>query len=275
MPGRQLTTAPLTKSTKPPITLLTLDNLDIWKDAEAPVATVTLRRPKQRNAINQPVLRDLEKAFLFLQERFDVRVVIMAGEGKSFSTGADLRAPVEPLSEMSRNPESGAWKQREVRFRLGQGARTINAMRDCDAVTIARVQGHAIGGGFGLMQACDLRVITKDAMLYFPEIDMGNPVPWGLTPMLVRDVGLPVAKELILTGDELDPERALKLGLVNAVVEDEAALDVEVDRLAYTIAAKSPAAVTLSKNQFRSMHHSSPSGDVVDYEPDWLLISKL
>merc|ERR1711957_576678 len=100
------------------------------------------------------------------------------------------------------------------------GGRMITAIRDCDAVTIARVHGHAIGGGFGLLLACDLRVATKDASLYFPEIDLGNPVPWGLTPMLVREVGLASAKELMMLGDEVPVEEARRLGIINAVAAD-------------------------------------------------------
>lgn len=262
---RRLRTPRLPKSCDPPLELLHLDTVFVTKDPGAPVATVILNRPRSRNALNYQTLRDIEKAFSFLQGRYDVRVVVLAGAGQSFSAGHDLKSADDPF-------ETDTLQERMHRLR--QGARTIAAIRDIDAITIARVHGHAIGGGFGLMQACDLRCVTRDALMYFPEIDLGNPVPWGLTPMLVRDIGLPVAKELMLLGSELSPDRAAQLGLVNRVCHDEATLDVEVEELAYSIAAKPSSAVTLAKSQFRSLQHTSSSGDVVDYEADWMILCR-
>lgn len=262
---RRLQTARLPKSADPPVELLRLETVSVTKDATQPVATVTLNRPKARNALNAQTLRDLEDAFLLLRKRFDVRVVILAGAGASFCAGHDLRSQAEPnrSDTLAESLHHGR-----------QGARTLAAIRDIEAVTIARVQGHAIGGGFGLMQACDLRCVTADAMLYLPELDLGNPVPWGITPMLVRDVGMAMAKELVLTCAEIPAQKAAELGLVNRVCQGEAALEAEVESLAYTVAAKSANALVLAKGQFRSMQHASSVGDVVEYEPEWLLLSR-
>merc|ERR1719510_1267742 len=114
----------------------------------------------------------------------------------------------------------------------------MRAIQELEAITIARVQGHAIGGGFGLLMACDLRIVAKDALLFFPEVDLGNFLPWGLTPMLAEEIGPAKAKELILTCDALDPSEAMTLGLINRVVADETELDEAVESLAYRIAAK-------------------------------------
>jgi len=100
-----------------------------------------------------------------------------------------------------------------------QGQRTIRAIDDADFATVACVHGHAVGGGFGLVLACDLRVVEKNTLLCFPEIDIGVPVPWGLAPLLIRDAGLPVAKELMWMGSDITARRAMRLGLVNRVCE--------------------------------------------------------
>lgn len=261
---RLLTTPRLVKSAEPPLELLRLETVLVTQDAAAPVATVTLNRPKARNALSATALQEIEQAFNFLRRCYDVRVIILRGAGASFSAGHDLRAA---------GNENKSGTLRESMDHQRQGERTITAIRDADAVTISRVQGHAIGGGFGLMIACDLRCVTADASLYLPELDLGNPVPWGLTPMLARDVGLPVAKEIVLTCDELSPARAAQLGLVNRVCADEAALDAAVEELAYGIAAKSAAAVTLAKSHFRSMSYTSAAGNINEYEANWLSIA--
>ena len=151
------------------------------------------------------------------------------------------------------------------------GSRVIRAIMECEAVTIARVQGHAIGGGFGLMQACDLRIVMADALLFFPEVDLGSgPVPWGLTPMLARDVGLPKAKELIMLCDAIGAQEALTLGLINKVAHTTDELDAIVDDFAYRLAAKNQGALHGTKLMFRALEDgpSVSSGNLTMLEPD-------
>ena len=131
-----------------------------------------------------------------------------------------------------------------------------------------------IGGGFGLMLACDLRLVTEDALLYFPEVDLGNFLPWGLTPMLARDLGMARAKELVLTCDALDPAEALSLGLINGVAKSKAALDDAADSLAYKIAAKPVEALQGAKMQFISMLPNTMQGDIGNFEGYMLMQSK-
>eukprot|EP00937_MAST-01D_sp_MAST-1D-sp2_P007080 g7080.t1 len=269
---RQLRTPSLMKSADAPVTLFTLPGVVVTRDAAAPVATVMLDRPSKRNALDHATLVQLEVAFDRLHGREDVRVIILAGRGRSFSAGHDLSSKGDGAGG---DGEPGGWNLRAPRARLRQGARTIRAIRDCDAVTVARVHGHAIGGGFGLMLACDLRYVARGTALYLPEVDLGNPVPWGLTPMLVHSVGAAVAKEMVLLTDEIAPDRAHQLGLVNGVCADERALAAEVDRVAYAVAAKPSAATLLAKAQFRSLRLQEQLGDVTEYEPDWMLLSKM
>jgi enoyl-CoA hydratase/carnithine racemase len=230
-------------------TLLSLEHVQVTKDAENPVATVWLDYAERRNALGTSMMSQIEEAFVFLNTRFDVHVVILEGKGKSFSAGADLKDVMqrsEKTDGMDPTPRQRGYAQQ-------QGRRLMRAIQELEAITIAKVHGHAIGGGFGLMLACDLRLVRQDTMLYFPEVDLGNFLPWGLTPMLARDLGMARAKELVLTCDMLDPTEALSLGLINKVAPDQAALDMAADELAYKIAAKPVEALQGAKMQFISM----------------------
>ena len=263
---RQVLTKPLTKSTLPSILLLTLDTLKITKDAEHSVATVTLTQPHKRNALNQQALQDIEHAYRWLSEKcFDVDIVILVGQGKSFCTGHDLKSEKpNPILQTSLS-------LRAKRVVQQQGGKTIRAIREADFVTIACVHGHAIGGGFGLMIGCDLRVVEQNTVLFFPEIDMGNPVPWGLTPLLAKEVGMPLAKELVLLGCEMTPQRGFDVGLINRVCDGWENTVNEAELMAYTIAAKKKLGVTLAVTQFRSLETEHSSGNVLRYEADWML----
>jgi enoyl-CoA hydratase/carnithine racemase len=273
---RALSTPPLRKSAAPAQELLVLPTLRVTKDAEHPVATVALSRPAVRNALNGAALADLARAFTWLDGRLDVSVVVLRGEGKSFCAGVDLSAGAGAEGEgCVQGDGQGPPSLRQRRWRQQLGGRAMRAIRDCEAVTVAAVHGHAIGGGFGLLLACDLRLVEAGTQLFLPEMDLGNPVPWGLTPLLARDVGLPVARELVLLATELEPQRALGLGLVNRVVEGgEAALREAAEAVAYAVAAKGADALALAKAQFRALQHSTFAGDVSEHDADWMLLSK-
>jgi enoyl-CoA hydratase/carnithine racemase len=167
--------------------------------------------------------------------------------------------------------------QRQRRYNAQTGRRLIQSITNLEAITIARVQGHAIGGGFGLMNACDLRVVMQDARLYLPEVDINVPLTWGLTAMLARDVGMAKAKELIMLCDDMPVEEALSLGLINrmSAAGDEAALDEAVDDFAYRLAAKNPGALHMAKTQFRSLQHNVSTGDTTEHDGDLLLMQGL
>ena len=154
------------RSAEPPVVILQLPFVSVSKDAgEAGVGFVTLQRPEKRNTLSADVLGDIEKAFLFLQTRFDLNVIILAGAGKSFSAGAELSGTFFATGagdERETRDQRPSVRQRRYASQLGR--RVIRAIMDCEAITIARVQGHAIGGGFGLMQACDLRVVSAGAI---------------------------------------------------------------------------------------------------------------
>eukprot|EP00939_MAST-03C_sp_MAST-3C-sp1_P000625 g625.t1 len=255
---------PLKKTQGKHETILRLKTLRIEKDPIHPVCFVVLDCPSKRNALSRLALRELESAFLFLGRRYDIRVAVLKGEGKSFCGGMDLSEPrVSPLPPTIR-------ERREVFL---QGQRTIRAIDDADFATVACVHGHAVGGGFGLVLACDLRVVEKNTLLCFPEIDIGVPVPWGLAPLLIRDAGLPVAKELMWMGSDITARRAMRLGLVNRVCEGYEATSEEAENLAYGLASKRENALTLAVTQFRGIASSGHKQGSVRHEPDWMQLA--
>jgi enoyl-CoA hydratase/carnithine racemase len=284
---RQVISSTLTPSQLPPVVILKLLHVVVTKDAEHGVATVWLDYAERRNALGRNMMDDLEHAFVFLKTRFDIHVVILAGRGESFCAGFDLKGDggkgtlVGTIFEPAPSAADEDTKSPRQRGYVNQqGRRLMRVIQELEAITIARVHGHAIGGGFGLVLACDLRVVTADALLFFPETDLGQFLPWGLAPMLAQALGPAKAKELILTCDALPPAEALGLGLVNRVVAPPAedpqlvALDRAVNHLAYSIAAKPVEAVQGTKMQFVSMQPAVLAGDIGNLEGYMLMQSR-
>jgi enoyl-CoA hydratase/carnithine racemase len=226
-----------------------------------PVATVWLDRPERRNALNGTALQEIVRAFEGLQGDFDARVVVLAGRGVSFCAGADRRDPPG-------TPRRGAGP-RERRYQSQLGLRAVEAIERLEAITIARVHGHAIGGGLVLPLACDLRVAARGTVFQVPEVDLGVPLTWGAVPRLIAEIGAARARELVLLCDRFDAERAAELGLVHQVVAPED-LDATVEGWVQRIAAKPEVAVHMTKSQFQAYGSARTLGDVTVADGDWL-----
>ncbi|MEO9968995.1 MAG: enoyl-CoA hydratase/isomerase family protein [Hyphomonadaceae bacterium] len=167
---------------------------------DGPVLRVSLNRPKQLNALNDAVRRELETVLNAMMERSDIRLIVLTGEGSSFCAGADLTTTSYP-------PVEGDWTNRRLRASTWQ--RLLELVERLPQVTIASMQGHVIGGGALLATACDFRVITDDIVLRIPELALGIPLTWNGIPLLAREVGLPVVRDWVMTArnvyaDELD-----------------------------------------------------------------------
>jgi enoyl-CoA hydratase/carnithine racemase len=225
------------------------------------VATVWLDRPERRNALNGVALEEIARCFESLQTDYETRVVVLAGRGPSFCAGADRRDPPG-------QPRRAAGV-RERRFASQLGLRAVQAIEALEAVTIARLHGHAIGGGLVLPLACDLRVAAAGTLFQIPEVDLGIPLSWGAVPRLAAVVGPARARELVLLCDRFDAARAEALGLVHRVVPPEQ-LDATVEAWATRLAAKPEVAVHLTKSQFRAYAATAPLGDVTVADGDWL-----
>jgi enoyl-CoA hydratase/carnithine racemase len=234
-------------------------------ERSGPILRVWLNRPEKLNALDTDALEELGELFRGLQTDFEARVVVLGGRGSSFCGGADRGDP--PGSARMR-ASSGA-SERERRHAAQLGLRTCRAIEDAEAVTIARIHGHTVGGGFALALACDFRIAAESAQFQLPEVDLGVPLTWGATPRLIDEVGSARAREILLLCDRFDAARAERWGVVHRAVP-EGQLDAAVEAWAVRIAAKPEIAVHMTKTQLRAYRQRAVLGDVSEADGDLL-----
>ncbi len=225
--------------------------------AEGVVGRLVLDRPEKLNALSPELLQSLVDAARWFDSELDVKVVIVSGEGRAFSAGADLGGFTGAPAD------DGAWEAIRARADLGrQMAEAVGGMR---AMTIAAIHGHCVGGGVVLAAACDLRVAAASARFSIPEVDLGIPLAWGGIPRLVRELGPAVTKELVLTCRPFDAQEARALRFVNQVVE-EPELEMAVEGLAARLAAQPAYSLELTKRHVNEVAEESGStaGAVTD-----------
>ena len=182
-------------------------------DREGALATVTLSRPERRNSLSDAMLTDLGRVVTELRDDAAVRVVILTGAPPVFSAGADAALK----SSMSAEERRAAMAARKSQFRrLFERVNTM--LEGLEQITICAVNGHAIGGGWGLTLACDFRVAAADAQFWIPEVDLGVPLGVASTTRFVRLVGSARAKEIILECRRYSADEVRALGLVHRVV---------------------------------------------------------
>ncbi len=203
--------------------------------SERGIATITLNNPAKHNAFDDKIIADLTAAFEQISNNKDVRVMILAATGKNFSAGGDL-----------------AWMRRMASYSYDENlkdskalAKMFKTLNFLTVPTIARVQGVAFGGAVGLVSCCDMAVATPDASFSLSEVKIGL-IPAVISPYVVSAIGRRAARRYFITAERFDAQTALKLGLVSKVVEKEL-LDHEIDKLAETLLANSPAAIVGAK----------------------------
>jgi enoyl-CoA hydratase len=200
------------------------------------VATITVNRPDKLNALNAAVVDELARAFAELASMAGddaVRAAILTGAGRAFVAGADIAA----MAEMT---------PVEARRFSAAGQATCAAIEAAPFPVIAAVNGFALGGGCELALACDFIVAADTAKFGQPEVTLGVLPGFGGTQRLLRRVGVARARELVYTGDLINAEQALAIGLVNAVVP-AADLAARARDLAAKIASRGPLAVAAAK----------------------------
>jgi enoyl-CoA hydratase/carnithine racemase len=196
---------------------------------------VTLNRPDKLNPLSTETLRELAEAARWLDEQPGVKVVIVSGSGRAFSSGADV--------SVFAGADPGVSARREAADAGRLMAEAIESMR---AVTVARIHGHCVGGGLVLAAACDLRVAADTTRFSIPEVDLGVPLAWGGIPRLVREIGPAMTKELVLTCRPFTAAEACELGFVNRVVGEEH-LEQAVDELVGQLERKSSLTLEATK----------------------------
>jgi enoyl-CoA hydratase/carnithine racemase len=211
-------------------------------EKEGHIATLTFARPEKRNPLNEEVVLELEGLLHRVRDDREVRVLIFTGSGNTFSAGADLSTLKEVTDPQERQRLFAPLSRRRTRL-IG---RTLGVLAGLEPLTIAAINGYAIGGGWALALGCDIRVATAGAQFWFPEVDLGVPLSPASTALLAAHVGPAVAKEIIITCRRYTAEELLPMGLVNRVVKREELYPV-VREMARVIAEKNPAAVMGAK----------------------------
>lgn len=201
------------------------------------VATVTISRPDAMNALNTRFFNEMDHLVADLNQNDEVRAMIITGEGKAFVAGADI-------AEMVNKDRDGG----ESFSRLGQN--TFSSFGKMRIPVIAAVNGFALGGGLELAMGCDFRIANTKAKFGQPEVNLGLIPGYAGTQRLPRLVGMGDALYLLMTADMIGAEDALRIGLVQKVVEPEELMDT-VTKMAKNIASKGPQAIEKVKKVVR------------------------
>ena len=199
-------------------------------EKEGDFLRVTLSRPERRNALDAGLIRELAEAFVDVGR---ARAVILAGEGTSFSAGADvewMRASVD-LSYDENVADATALR------------RMLEGIDGCPAPVVATVQGHALGAGCGLVACADIALADERAVFAFSEVKLGI-IPAVISPFALAKIGPSAARRLFLTGERFDAATALRIGLVHEVTGD---LDAAVERVLRELSSAGPRAVRAAK----------------------------
>lgn len=203
-------------------------------DQTGPVLTLTIDDPERRNPLTNAVVTEMTRAIHSADE--SVRVIVVTGsETKAFCAGGDLAGGFfdDPIATHRARAEL---------------ANLFRSMRRCRQPIVARVNGHALAGGFGLMLACDIAVAADHARFGMPEINVGL-WPMMITALVQRSLPEKVAIDLMMTGRQIPATEALAIGAISRVV-DAAELDATVSELVEALTAKSPEVLALGKQSF-------------------------
>jgi methylglutaconyl-CoA hydratase len=195
------------------------------------VLLVTLNRPEVHNAFNDELITEAIELFRGVGQR-NVRAVVLRGSGSNFCAGADLNW----MSGML-----GYTRDENVRDSSNL-ARMYACINECPIPVVGRVQGAAIGGGVGLVAVCDIVACTREAKFGLAEVKLGI-LPAVISPYVIAKIGESHARALFMTGERFDSERALRIGLVHRVVDDNAALDAAIEETIAQIKTSGPEAV--------------------------------
>ncbi len=185
---------------------------DLELTVDGGIATVLLNRPESLNALSSQVLDELDSAVSRIEESHEIAGVLVTGAGRAFVAGADI----EEIAGL--DPAQG------LNF-CERGQAVFSRLERLPKPVVAAVNGFALGGGCELAMACHIRVASKHARFGQPEVKLGVLPGFGGTQRLPRLVGRGVATQLILSGEMIDADRALRIGLVNEVVEPDALLE--------------------------------------------------
>ncbi|MCB9885650.1 MAG: enoyl-CoA hydratase/isomerase family protein [Planctomycetes bacterium] len=214
------------------------DLQNVLVEREGHLAVVTVNRPSKLNALDNETITELDTAFTALDGDAGVAAIIVTGAGeKAFVAGADITVLAK------QGVLDGTANSRH-------GQRMMSRLENCSKPVLAAINGFALGGGLELALACDVRFASNNAKLGLPEVSLGIIPGYGGTQRLARLCGSGAALQLILTGDPVTADEAMRIGLVNGVFEP-AELLVKVKAIAQRMVSRGPTALALAKQAVR------------------------
>ena len=219
---------------------MTYKYLNMKRDGH--LAIVRFNRPETANALSYSHLNEIEHCALSFREDAQTRVVIFTGEGKHFSSGADI-------TEMEATVDTPIVLHRR---RLRMGERVLKAILSMDQITIAAWNGGAIGGGACLVTAADFRIGTDTSFMHYPEIELGLNLMWQSLPLTIRLVGPTRAKRLVIGAEKVFSDKLLSWGLLESVVPQDQLIDSCIS-FAQDYVNKSPVAAQMIKRSINNI----------------------
>lgn len=225
--------------TSRPMSGTSYETLSVSRDGH--VLHLRLNRPEVRNAFDGRVVRELAQAVRAAEGDAAVRVVLLSGEGRSFCAGADLGWMGEQAALSAEDNERGA----------AEMARLFLTIAHCAKPVVAKVHGHALGGGTGLVAAADIAIAARDTRFGLTEVKLGI-VPAVISPFVLQKIGVRHARALFLTGERFDAVEAERIGLIRRAVP-AAELDAAVQAVLDQLASSGPRAMGNAKELIRAV----------------------
>ncbi|OQX27922.1 MAG: enoyl-CoA hydratase [Desulfobacteraceae bacterium IS3] len=225
----------------------------IYEKSEG-IAVIKLNRPKVLNAMNRQLWLDVQAALEDVRNDSEIKVLIFTGEGRAFSTGADLK------ESKTRTLEA----YREYLVELQEASRKIIRF---EKPTIAAINGYALGSGYELALACDIRIAAEDAQIGSPEARVTSSVTGGAMRLIQNLIGPGKARELLFTAENIDGKEAERIGLVNKAVPSERLMDT-VREMAKKIAVNSSFSLKMIKKGLLMAQGEASLESLMDYETE-------
>ncbi|AMB86093.1 enoyl-CoA hydratase [Pseudomonas agarici] len=229
------------------------------------IAHVQINRPEKINAMSAAFWSEIVEIFRWIDDTDAVRVVVLSGAGKHFSSGIDLMLLAAVSNELGTDVGRNA---RLLRRKILHMQACFNAVDKCRKPVLAAIQGYCLGGAIDLIAACDMRYCAEDVQFSIKEVDIGMAADVGTLQRLPRIIGEGMLRELAYTGRQFGGDEALRIGLVNRIYPNHDALFAGVMGIAREIAGKSPIAVSGTKEMLGYMRdHRIDDG--LEYVATW------
>ncbi len=209
------------------------------------IATITLRRPEVRNALNTQLIQELTMAITELSADERLHALVLTGEGSSFCAGADISMMKESITFSAEQNLQDAQQLADL----------LQAINTFPCAVVGRVNGATIGGGVGLVAACDIVIAASNTRFAFSEVKLGI-APAVISPYVIRKIGETNARALFVTGERFSAERAHTMGLVHSVVPP-AALDDALQKALHELVSSAPRAIRACKALALTVDHLS------------------